>query len=45
MEHKQEVIEKLNCDFSKPWFGRKKDGKVAEDLGDMTYEEVVLRMV
>jgi hypothetical protein len=30
--------EKLNADFAKPWFGWKKDGSVAEDLGDMTYE-------
>jgi len=44
-EHKDEVIEKLNRDFSKPWFGWKKDGSVAKDLGDMTYEEVALRMV
>ncbi|KAF5337910.1 hypothetical protein D9758_013124 [Tetrapyrgos nigripes] len=44
-EHKDEVIEKLNRDFSKPWFGWKKDGTVAKDIGDMTYEEVVLRMV
>jgi fatty acid synthase subunit alpha len=32
-----EVIRKLNADFSKPWFGWKKDGgSVAHDLGDMT---------
>ncbi|KAF8071859.1 fatty acid synthase [Lyophyllum atratum] len=44
-ERRDEVIGKLNKDFSKPWFGWKKDGSVATDLGDMTYEEVVLRMV
>lgn len=44
-ERKDEVIEKLNRDFAKPWFGWKKNGSVARDLGDMTYEEVVLRMV
>jgi len=43
-EHRGEVIEKLNRDFSKPWFGWKKDGSVAE-LRDMTYEDSVLRMV
>ncbi|KAE9399788.1 fatty acid synthase [Gymnopus androsaceus JB14] len=43
-EHRGEVIEKLNRDFSKPWFGWRKDGSVAE-LRDMTYEESVLRMV
>ncbi|KAF8632253.1 hypothetical protein AX15_002000 [Amanita polypyramis BW_CC] len=45
VEHKDEVIAKLNRDFAKPWFGCKKDGTVARDLGDMTYEEVVVRMV
>ncbi|KII85134.1 hypothetical protein PLICRDRAFT_45274 [Plicaturopsis crispa FD-325 SS-3] len=44
-ERRAEVIGKLNKDFSKPWFGWKKDGSVASDLGDMTYEEVALRMV
>ncbi|KAJ6512975.1 fatty acid synthase [Mycena sanguinolenta] len=45
VEHRDEVIGKLNKDFSKPWFGWKKDGSVAKELGDMTYEETVLRMV
>jgi fatty acid synthase subunit beta len=45
VERRDEVIGKLNKDFSKPWFGWKKDGSVAKELGDMTYEEVVLRMV
>jgi fatty acid synthase subunit alpha len=44
-ERKAEIIEKLNKDFAKPWFGWKKDGSVALDLGDMTYEEVTLRMI
>jgi fatty acid synthase subunit alpha, fungi type len=44
-ERRAEVIKKLDADFAKPWFGWKKDGLVAEDLGDMTYEEVTLRMV
>ncbi|EAU85370.1 fatty acid synthetase alpha subunit [Coprinopsis cinerea okayama7 len=44
-ERRDEVIEKLNRDFAKPWFGWKKDGSVAKDLSDMTYEETVLRMV
>ncbi|KAJ3768531.1 MaoC like domain-containing protein [Lentinula raphanica] len=43
LEHHDEVIIKLNANFSKPWFGWKKDGSVAE-LRDMTYEETVLRM-
>ncbi|PCH42040.1 fatty acid synthase [Wolfiporia cocos MD-104 SS10] len=44
-ERRAEVIAKLNRDFAKPWFGWKKDGAVVEDIADMTYEEVVLRMV
>jgi enoyl reductase-like protein len=35
------VIERLNA----PWFPAKKDGHVTEDLGDVTYEEVVLRLL
>ena len=31
-------------EFNKPWFGWKKDGSVAQDLGDMTYEEVTWRV-
>ena len=41
-ERKEEIIGKLNQDFAKPWFGWKKDGSVATDLSDMTYEETVL---
>ncbi|KAI0033531.1 fatty acid synthase [Vararia minispora EC-137] len=44
-ERHSEIIAKLNKDFQKPWFGWKKDGSVAEDIGDMTYEETVLRMI
>ncbi|KZT01368.1 fatty acid synthase [Laetiporus sulphureus 93-53] len=44
-ERRAEVIKKLNRDFAKPWFGWKKDGSVVEDIADMTYEEVVLRMI
>ncbi|KAH9945014.1 fatty acid synthase [Epithele typhae] len=44
-ERRAEIIAKLNKDFAKPWFGWKKDGTVVEDIADMTYEEVVLRMV
>ncbi|KAJ3517947.1 hypothetical protein NLJ89_g178 [Agrocybe chaxingu] len=45
VERRAEIIAKLNKDFAKPWFGWKKDGSVASDLSDMTYEETVLRMV
>ncbi|GJE90516.1 fatty acid synthase [Phanerochaete sordida] len=44
-ERRAEVIDKLNKNFNKPWFGWKKDGAVVGDLADMTYEEVVLRLV
>ncbi|PPQ98107.1 hypothetical protein CVT26_003277 [Gymnopilus dilepis] len=44
-ERKEEIIGKLNRDFAKAWFGWKKDGSVALDLADMTYEETVLRMI
>jgi enoyl reductase-like protein len=44
-QNRDSVIEKLNRDFSKPWFGWKKGDKVVADIGDMTYEETVLRMV
>ncbi|KAI0342734.1 fatty acid synthase [Trametopsis cervina] len=44
-ERRSDVIAKLNKDFSKPWFGWKKDDSVVEDIAEMTYEEVVLRLV
>ena len=39
-ERKEEIIGKLNRDFTKPWFGWKKDGSVTSDLGNMTYKEM-----
>jgi fatty acid synthase subunit alpha len=44
-EHRAEVISRLNADYFKPWFSTKKDGRVVEHLGDMTYEETLLRLV
>lgn len=41
---KDYIIKKLNADFQKTWFGRKANGEVA-DLDDMTYSEVVARLV
>ncbi|KAJ5469421.1 Fatty acid synthase subunit beta [Penicillium diatomitis] len=38
------IIKKLNDDFSKVWFGRNAAGETV-DLEDMTYAEVVHRMV
>ena len=44
-EHRAEVIQRLNAGYFKPWFLTKKDNQIVEDLGDMTYEETVLRLV
>ncbi|KAI9314935.1 fatty acid synthase [Dichotomocladium elegans] len=41
---KDYFIKRLNADFQKVWFGKKKNGDVA-DLQEMTYTEVVYRMV
>jgi fatty acid synthase subunit beta len=41
---REHIIEKLNNDFQKVWFGRNKHGQ-SVDLEDMTYGEVVQRMV
>ncbi|EON97445.1 putative fatty acid synthase beta subunit dehydratase protein [Phaeoacremonium minimum UCRPA7] len=38
------IIKRLNDDFQKVWFGRNKAGQTV-DLEDMTYAEVVRRMV
>ncbi|KAK2802429.1 beta subunit of fatty acid synthetase [Onygenales sp. PD_10] len=38
------IIKKLNADFQKVWFGRNSRGETV-DLEDMTYTEVVNRMV
>nr|ODN98836.1 hypothetical protein L204_02800 [Cryptococcus depauperatus CBS 7855] len=39
------VIDRLNKDFNKPWFGQKADGTVVADIGKMTYEEITRRMI
>ncbi|KAG0311839.1 beta subunit of fatty acid synthetase, partial [Dissophora globulifera] len=41
---KDYIIKRLNADFQKVWFGKKANGSVA-DLQDMTYEEVINRMI
>lgn len=43
-KQREYIIQKLNDDFQKPWFGRNKAGECV-DLEDMTYGEVVRRMV
>ncbi|KAI9473939.1 MAG: fatty acid synthase [Benjaminiella poitrasii] len=41
---KDYIIKRLNADFQKVWFGKKKSGE-AVDLQDMTYSEVVHRLI
>lgn len=43
-KNREYIIKKLNDDFQKVWFGRNKNGETV-DLEDMTYGEVVRRMV
>ncbi len=43
-KQREHIIKKLNDDFQKVWFGRNSAGEVV-DLEDMTYGEVVKRMV
>ena len=43
-KRREYIIKKLNDDFQKVWFGRNKAGQTV-DLEDMTYGEVVRRMV
>ncbi|KAG9535377.1 beta subunit of fatty acid synthase, partial [Aureobasidium melanogenum] len=43
-KNRDHIIKKLNDDFQKVWFGRNSAG-VSVDLEDMTYGEVVRRMV
>ncbi|KAG1096468.1 hypothetical protein G6F39_006700 [Rhizopus arrhizus] len=44
MAKKDYIIKRLNADFQKVWFGQKKSGE-AVDLQDMTYSEVVYRLI
>ncbi|PIA14341.1 fatty acid synthase [Coemansia reversa NRRL 1564] len=44
LARKDEIISRLNSDYMRPWFGKKTDGRVV-DLEDMTYTEVISRMV
>ncbi|KAK8093874.1 fatty acid synthase subunit beta [Apiospora hydei] len=44
LKRKDEIIRRLNADFSKPWFGANAEGQ-AVDLEDMTYVEVLSRIV
>ncbi|KAL3435967.1 acyl transferase domain-containing protein [Aspergillus tetrazonus] len=42
-QHRRSIIQRLNADFAKPWFGCNSDGE-AVDLEDMTYLEVLKRL-
>ncbi|KAJ2827302.1 fatty acid synthase alpha subunit Lsd1, partial [Coemansia furcata] len=44
LARKDEIISRLNSDYLRPWFGRKASG-LAVDLEDMTYAEVICRLV
>lgn len=44
LERKGAIIDRLNKDHMKVWFGRNKSGQIC-DLEEMTYEEVILRLV
>ncbi|KAI9167201.1 Fatty acid synthase subunit beta [Paramyrothecium foliicola] len=43
-KNRSHIIQKLNDDFQKVWFGRNRRGETV-DLEDMTYAEVVRRLV
>ncbi|OJZ81593.1 hypothetical protein ASPFODRAFT_172538 [Aspergillus luchuensis CBS 106.47] len=43
-KHRTLIIQRLNAEFAKPWFGRNSLGNIV-DLDDMTYTEVLRRMV
>ncbi|KKK23050.1 hypothetical protein ARAM_004826 [Aspergillus rambellii] len=42
--NRDSIIQRLNSDFAKPWFGRNTHGDVV-NLEDMTYVEVLERMI
>lgn len=42
--HRHSIIQRLNADFAKPWFGRDSKGQVV-DLEEMTYLDVLMRLV
>ncbi|KAI9205069.1 fatty acid synthase [Polychytrium aggregatum] len=44
LQRKDYIIDRLNKDFQKPWFGRKADGRSCE-LHEMTYKEVADRLL
>ncbi|CAD6885141.1 unnamed protein product [Tilletia caries] len=45
VENRDYIIRRLNADFQKPWFPAHLDGSVANNVAEMTYEEVTRRML
>ena len=43
-QHRQQIINRLNADFAKPWFGRDSSGDVVS-LEEMSYLEVLTRCI
>ncbi|PLN85638.1 beta subunit of fatty acid synthase [Aspergillus taichungensis] len=43
-QHRQRIINRLNADFAKPWFGRNSSGDVVS-LEEMSYLEVLTRCI
>jgi fatty acid synthase subunit beta len=43
-DNRRYVIDRLNKDFQKPWFPKKRNGEILDNLGLMTYEDVAYRM-
>ena len=39
-----QIVDSLNSDFQKPFFGRRHDGTVVYDIREMTYTDVAYRM-
>ena len=44
LKRKDYIVQKLNSDYQKPWFGRKENGQTC-DLQEMTYQEVANRLL
>ncbi|RDL38698.1 uncharacterized protein BP5553_03038 [Venustampulla echinocandica] len=44
-EKKAYIIERLNSDYQKVWFGQSRSGDAVVDLEDMTYAEVTERLI
>ncbi|ORY03898.1 hypothetical protein K493DRAFT_311577 [Basidiobolus meristosporus CBS 931.73] len=45
LSKREYIIRRLNEDFQKVWFGKKEDGRDNVDLEEMTYREVLNRLI